>query len=125
MMRTVDVIGIVMDDHGTKEINTKTGAIRKVRGFTIVDDSKVDDLDHNTAVGIDINIWGDNVDQIKLEEKEVVALKRCRTNDYRGSIRLNASEDDGIYHRGELKVIKDCFRIYNWFKKVTSNLYNF
>lgn len=103
---TVDIIGVIIADNGTREINTKNG-MRKLRTFVIIDDSKLPDEDPQSITGVQVSMWGDEVDTVQLPEGDVVGIKRCRTNQYRGAVQLNVSQDDDIYPRKDLKAFKE------------------
>jgi hypothetical protein len=80
---------------------------RKLREITIVDDSKTENLEEDEVMAVTISIWGDSVDEIKFTKGELIGLKSCRTNEYRGGIQLNASEENGIYRSNVLRAIKE------------------
>jgi len=98
-MLTIDFIGVVHEDMGTKEINTKTGTVRHVRTVLLVDDSKLANTESDGVAAVELNIWGDSSDRYQFPKGEIIGVKRCRTSEYRGGIRLNASEDDDVYFK--------------------------
>lgn len=109
------------------ELSTKTWAQeksrlnngeRKLREIIIVDDSKNDDLDEDEAMAVTISIWGDTVDELKFTKGELIGLKSWRSNEFRGGIQLNTSEENGIYRSNILRAMKECFNLFHWFKKV-------
>lgn len=122
-VKTVDIIGVIHRDMGTREINTKNGN-RKLRSFVLIDNSKMSNADPQSITGIEVNMWGDQVDEIQLQEGEIVGLKRCRTNEFRGSIRLNASVEEGLYFKQDLKIFKECLRINQWYRDIKSKNIN-
>lgn len=119
-MLTIDFIGVIHEDRGIKEINTKSGAVRHVRTLILVDDSKITEPEAEGVAAIELNIWGDSSDRYQFPKGEVIGVKRCRTSLYRGGTRLNASEEDEIYFRKDLKSFKECFRLFNWYKKAAN-----
>jgi replication factor A1 len=85
---TVDLIGIVFQDFGTTEIQTKNGS-KTIRNFTLIDDSKDDQLEDDDVYAIDVSIWGENSGKIDLQENKAIAIKNARTNTYRGGVKIS------------------------------------
>lgn len=115
-VKTVDVLGIIYKDLGTRNILTKNGD-RTLRSLILIDNSKHKDYSEDKVLGIEIGIWGDEADKIELKEGEIFGLKRCRTSEFRGSVKLNASESDERLNRELLKKVKECYVLFNWYKK--------
>lgn len=104
---------------------TQRMEINKLRTFVMIDDSKLPGEDPQSITGIQVSMWGDDVDEVKLPEGDVVGIKRCRTNLYRGAVQLNVSHEDDIFPRKELKSFKEWFRIFNWHKNLVASGWDF
>jgi len=98
---SLDLVGIVYKEYEIREINTKSGATRKIRKILVIDNSttkeELKEEIEEPVLGIDVNIWGDNPENIKIQEGDLIVIKRCRTSSFRDKININCSETDEFY----------------------------
>ena len=126
---SLDLVGIVYKEYEIREINTKSGATRKIRKILVIDNSttkeELKEEIEEPVLGIDVNIWGDNPENIKIQEGDLIVIKRCRTSSFRDKININCSETDEFYFWEDWRRIKDIAKIMKWYKEKLKSKFDF
>ena len=118
--KIVDLVGIVIRDEGTREIQTKNGE-RKIRNLVVIDNSRKEEMEEGESVAVNVNIWGEEPENLPIQENNLIIIKRCRTSEFRGGTNLNCSETDEFYFLKDVRKIKELILVARWFKDFSKN----
>lgn len=122
---TFDIGGVIIEDKGTREITTKNGQ-KKIRSFTLIDNSSLEEMEADKVIAIEVNVWGDDPEELNyIKENEFVVIKKVRSSEFRGGTNINASQTDEAYSFSQVKHRKECFTILKWYKDKLKSEFNF
>ncbi|CAI2361922.1 unnamed protein product [Moneuplotes crassus] len=115
----LDLVCIPIEDYGTREILTKSGQTRKLRTILVVDDTKTEKMEEDEVLGIEVQIWGDKPENIRIDEGKILVIKGCRTNKFRDNISITCGDNNSFYYFEDVKHIKEMLLVMKWYKGIT------
>lgn len=123
---SLDLVGMVVSEEEIREIQTKTGSTRKLRTIVVVDNSKLEDQeDEDKVLAVNVQIWGDNPETLKIELDKIIVIKRARTSEFRGGINISCGETNEIYFQNDVKHIREMVQIMKWHKTLKNQNFDF
>ncbi|CAI2387025.1 unnamed protein product [Moneuplotes crassus] len=116
---SLDFVCIPVEDYGTREILLKSGESKKLRTLLVVDESKIDKMEEDQVLGIEVQIWGSNPENVNVELGKLLIIKRCRSTSFRDSKRISCSEDYEFYYFKDVKHLREMLQVFKWYKIIT------